>query len=304
MAYEEVRSGLKTTSAILSPGRRQFYRVISLMMQMRESSSRGRSIAIWENKRKSHRNLRDYLTSHWTRHRDRLFPLLAQWSRGISALQSSHRIHPSRRFPQTPHRLCRKLPFLLLLKAEILTRAIRVQRTRGNELPLPKHNNNYTVFTATEQQQQSARNAGKEPRDLLAKKHKHSIRTEARTKSLSSCNLFSGNQDHQNTICELALLKVLLLNKQLQELHWKHLLLNNQEENSFCSRHYCHWQRHSDRRGTTVVNRRRKSAVGQSAGGTGIDPEVLYKVARNASRRPLRCHLLQQSATLIYPPVL
>ncbi len=93
-----------------------------------ESSSRGRSIAIWENKRKSHRNLRDYLTSHWTRHRDRLLPLLAQWSRGISALQSSHRIHPSQRFPQTPHRLCRKLPFLLLLKAEILTRAIRVTK--------------------------------------------------------------------------------------------------------------------------------------------------------------------------------
>ncbi len=145
MVYEEVGSGLKTTSAILSPGRRQFYRVISLMMQMRESSSRGRSIAIWENKRNSHRNLRDYLTSHWTRHRDRLLPLLAQWSRGILALQSSHRIHPSRRFPQTPHRLCRKLPFLLWLKAEILKRAIRVQRTRGNELPIPEHNNNYTV---------------------------------------------------------------------------------------------------------------------------------------------------------------
>jgi hypothetical protein len=61
------------------------------------------------------------------------------------ALQSSHRIHPSRRFPQTPHRLCRKLPFLLWLKAEILKRAIRVQRTRGNELPIPEHNNNYTV---------------------------------------------------------------------------------------------------------------------------------------------------------------
>lgn len=57
------------------------------------------------------------------------------------------------------------------------------------------------------------------------------------------------------------------------------------------------------------MNRRRKSAVGQSAGGTGIDPEVLYKVARNASRRPRSFSSStdifgRQSATAIYPPVL
>jgi len=112
-------------------------------------------------------------------------------------------------------------------------------------------------------------------------------------------------KDHLRTqFVNLLCWKLCCWTNKLQELHWKHLLLNNQEENSVSTRHYCHWQRHGDRRGTTVVNRRRKSAVGQSAGGTGIDPEVLYKVAWYASRRPLRCHLLQQSATLIYPPVL
>jgi hypothetical protein len=75
------------------------------------------------------------------------------------------------------------------------------------------------------------------------------------------------------------LLKALLLNKQTAGTSLKAFVVDNQEENSVSTRHYCHWQRHGDRRGTTVVNRRRKSAVGQSAGGTGIDPEVLYKVA-------------------------